>query len=141
MVDVLYARASRVVLLTDRHIAYFYVRHYSASATEARFPAASSGTGTAGGGGYGGSAGFGGGVGGGGGYGGGGSGGGSTVRSATVRVKWYIPNELVDNIRGVEKTYRITIDYRKPLSVSQKTGKTQTGKKEELKNEKRIAWA
>ena len=35
----------------------------------------------------------------------------------TYRVKWIVPNHLVDNIRGVEKTYRISIEYRKPISV------------------------
>lgn len=70
VVDVMSARSSRVVLLTDRHIAYLFAKHHSSSA------------------------------------------------STTYKVKWVIPNDLVDNIRSVEDTFRITIDYRRPISVS-----------------------
>ncbi|KAG1651847.1 hypothetical protein FOA52_002723, partial [Chlamydomonas sp. UWO 241] len=34
----------------------------------------------------------------------------------TYKVKWFIPNAVVDNIRSIENTCRITIDYRKPIS-------------------------
>lgn len=36
---------------------------------------------------------------------------------ATYKLKWAIPNELVDNIRGVERTYRVSIEYRRPWQV------------------------
>ena len=42
---------------------------------------------------------------------------GSNETSVTYKIKWIIQNSLVDNIRGVEKTYRISIEYRKPISV------------------------
>ncbi len=31
--------------------------------------------------------------------------------------QWYISTEQVDNVRGVERTYRISIEYRKPVQV------------------------
>ena len=77
VVDVLAARTSRVVLLTDRHIAYLFAKQHVTSSSSS-------------------------------------SGGASAV---TYKVKWIIPNHLVDNIRSVEKTYRISIEYRKPISV------------------------
>ena len=56
VVDVLAARSSRVVLLTDRHIAYLYAKHHVSS-------------------------------------------GANTDHAVTYKVKWIIPNHLVDNIR------------------------------------------
>lgn len=35
----------------------------------------------------------------------------------TYKLKWHIPNDLVDNIRGVERTYRISIEFRKLVQV------------------------
>ena len=35
----------------------------------------------------------------------------------TYKVKWIIPNDLVDNIRGVERTYRVSVEYRKVVQV------------------------
>ena len=80
VVDVLAARNSRVVLLTDRHIAYLYAKQHASLAAD-------------------------------------GGGGDRSASAVTYRVKWIVPNHLVDNIRGVEKTYRISIEYRKPISV------------------------
>jgi hypothetical protein len=37
--------------------------------------------------------------------------------SITYKLKWFIPNELVDNIRGVERTYRISVEFRRPVKV------------------------
>ena len=78
VVDVLAARTSRVVLLTDRHIAYLFAKHHLPSSSSPADQGAC---------------------------------------TVTYKVKWIVPNHLVDNIRGVEKSYKISIEYRKPISV------------------------
>lgn len=85
VLDVLAARPSRVVLLTDRHVAYLFVKHHSSTAasTSTTMP---------------------------------------SKQATTYKLKWYIPNHLVDNVRGVERTYRVSIEYRHPLNVG--SGKT-----------------
>ncbi len=35
--------------------------------------------------------------------------------TTTYRLKWYLRNDLVDNVRGVERSFRISIKYRKVL--------------------------
>ncbi len=35
----------------------------------------------------------------------------------TYRLKWFIRNDLVDNIRGVERTYRVSIEFRKHIRL------------------------
>lgn len=41
-----------------------------------------------------------------------------TAEAYTFKVKWFLPIHQIDNIRAVDKSLRITIDYRKPFSVS-----------------------
>ena len=120
MVDIIAARTSRVVLLTDKHIAYLFAKQasgvYGASVRllPQRLPSpwthvhthlflpnnfhiilshnsSCQNVHT--------------------------SPDGSTETAVTYKVKWIVQNSLVDNIRGVEKTYRISIEYRKPISV------------------------
>jgi hypothetical protein len=44
----------------------------------------------------------------------------ATSSAATLyKLKWLIPNELIDNVRGVERTFRVSIEYRKPCVVGQ----------------------
>jgi hypothetical protein len=38
-------------------------------------------------------------------------------QSVTYKLKWCIATDQVDNVRGVERTYRISIEYRKPVQV------------------------
>lgn len=42
-----------------------------------------------------------------------------TLQAVTYKVKWLIPNEHIDNIRGVEKSFRISIEYRRPIQLGQ----------------------
>ncbi|MEW5315922.1 MAG: hypothetical protein WDW38_007319 [Sanguina aurantia] len=37
--------------------------------------------------------------------------------AVTYKVKWLIPNEHIDNIRSVEKSFRISIEYRRPIQL------------------------
>ncbi len=37
--------------------------------------------------------------------------------TATYKLKWVIPNELVDNVRGVERSHRISVEFRRPVKV------------------------
>lgn len=35
----------------------------------------------------------------------------------TYKLKWFVANELVDNIRGVERSYRLSVEFRRPLRL------------------------
>jgi hypothetical protein len=43
-------------------------------------------------------------------------------QSVTYKIKWCIATDQVDNVRGVERTYRISIEYRKPVQVRSRGG-------------------
>lgn len=82
VLDVVAARTTRVVLLTNRHLAYLYVRrHTGLSARSPSFSAAS-----------------------------------STV-SVTYRLKWIIRNNHIDNIRGLDRSYAVNVEYHKPVKL------------------------
>ena len=97
VVDVIAARRTRVVVMTNRHTAYLFAKQHSTSVPSAQraqhgadvagpsSPAVIPGN--------------------------------TASVSVTYKVKWVIPNELIDNIRSVENTYRISIEYRLPISV------------------------
>ena len=41
----------------------------------------------------------------------------AALQSVTYRIKWIVCNQLIDNIRGVEKTLRIMVEYHWPFKV------------------------
>ncbi len=85
VVDVVAARSTRVVLLTNRHLAYILARRHVSSGAAAAAAAAAGGDG---------------------------AGDGVTV---TYRVKWVLRNENVDNIRGMDRGYNINVEYHLPM--------------------------
>jgi len=55
------------------------------------------------------------------------------AHSTTYKLKWYIPNELVDNVRGVERTFRVSIEVRSSVcgGIGDDEGGGGGGEKEE----------
>ncbi|GIL45737.1 hypothetical protein Vafri_2896 [Volvox africanus] len=85
VLDVVAARSSRVVLLTNKHLAYLYARRQSVPV-----PGPSSSTSldaTPG------------------------------AFSVTYRVKWIIRNDHIDNIRGLDRGYAVSVEYHKPVKL------------------------
>ncbi|KAL6762637.1 hypothetical protein V8C86DRAFT_613868 [Haematococcus lacustris] len=78
VVDVVAARRTRIVLLTNRHIAYLIANQHHQ---------------------------------------GGGVLGSQGAGTTTYRLKWFVASEQVDNVRGVERSFRISVEYRMPVKV------------------------
>lgn len=34
-----------------------------------------------------------------------------------LQIKWTVPNECIDNIRGLERNFNIAVEYHKPLRL------------------------
>ncbi|EFJ52490.1 hypothetical protein VOLCADRAFT_102987 [Volvox carteri f. nagariensis] len=85
VLDVVAARATRVVLLTNRHLAYLYARRVTATASTSSSVASGNTT--------------------------------SGAFSVTYRVKWIIRNDHIDNIRGVDRNYAVSVEYHKPVKL------------------------
>ncbi|GLC63393.1 hypothetical protein PLESTF_000031500 [Pleodorina starrii] len=84
VLDVVAARSTRVVLLTNRHLAYLYARRHAASSASASSASRSATSG---------------------------------AFSVTYRVKWIIPNGHIDNIRGLDRGYAVSVEYHKPVKL------------------------
>ncbi|GLI64033.1 hypothetical protein VaNZ11_007171 [Volvox africanus] len=85
VLDVVAARSSRVVLLTNKHLAYLYARRQSVPA-----PGSSSSTSLDAK---------------------------PDAFSVTYRVKWIIRNDHIDNIRGLDRGYAVSVEYHKPVKL------------------------
>lgn len=86
VIDVVAARPTRVVLLTNTHLAYIYARRHAASSSGSGAGASSSRADTGG-------------------------------LLVTYRVKWILRNDHIDNIRGLERGYTISVEYHQPVKL------------------------
>ncbi|GIL71927.1 hypothetical protein Vretifemale_2372 [Volvox reticuliferus] len=85
VLDVVAARSSRVVLLTNKHLAYLYARRHSVPAPGSSSPTFQNAT--------------------------------PGAFSVTYRVKWMIRNDHIDNIRGLDRGYAVSVEYHKPVKL------------------------